>query len=62
METNKDNNNIALFIKDSAHHLDLRLPNNADPDSVKDARNIEMTEIKKWIADYKKNFWYILII
>lgn len=34
---------IALIIDDAAHHLDLRLPNDEiDPDSVKQARLIEI--------------------
>lgn len=48
-------NTIALFIKDSAHHLDLRLPNKADgmgPGSVTEARLVEAMYVKKWVQDY----------
>lgn len=53
--TNKDTTNtIALHIKDSAHHLDLRAPNEKDPKSVTEAREIEMTYIQKFIDDVPK--------
>eukprot|EP01017_Pseudomicrothorax_dubius_P007947 TRINITY_DN12562_c0_g1_i1.p1 TRINITY_DN12562_c0_g1~~TRINITY_DN12562_c0_g1_i1.p1 ORF type:complete len:512 (+),score=128.70 TRINITY_DN12562_c0_g1_i1:125-1660(+) len=39
----------AYVIHDAAHHLDLRPPNSADPQSVVEARNLEQTWIKKWI-------------
>ena len=35
---NVSDQSIAIFIKDSAHHLDLRLPNAADPQTLTDAR------------------------
>jgi lysosomal Pro-X carboxypeptidase len=47
---------IALFIKDSAHHLDLRAPNAADgmgPGSVTEARLVEAMYVKKWVQDYQ---------
>lgn len=47
---------IALFIKDSAHHLDLRLPDPADgtgPGSVTEARLVEAMYVKKWVEDYQ---------
>ena len=43
---------IALYIYGSAHHLDLRAPNDADPKYVTDARAIELEYIQKWIAEY----------
>lgn len=46
---------VALWIKDGAHHLDLRLPNEADgtgPGSVTEARAVEMMYVKKWVNDY----------
>uniref|UniRef100_A0A7S3CRA2 Lysosomal Pro-X carboxypeptidase n=1 Tax=Strombidium rassoulzadegani TaxID=1082188 RepID=A0A7S3CRA2_9SPIT len=46
-------NTIALYIKDSAHHLDLREPNAADPVSVTEARAVEMAYVKKWVSHYK---------
>jgi len=40
--TEKINDQIlALYIENSAHHLDLRLPNKADPQTVTDARKTE---------------------
>jgi lysosomal Pro-X carboxypeptidase len=42
----------ALFIADAAHHLDLRLPNLADPASVTEARSFETDTIKLWISDW----------
>ena len=47
-----DSSGIALYIEGGAHHLDLRPPNAADPATVTEARNIEMANIKKWIAEY----------
>ena len=47
---------IALYIKDSAHHLDLRAPNAADgmgPGSVTEARLVEAMYVKKWVQDYQ---------
>ena len=47
-----DGSGLALYIEGGAHHLDLRPPNAADPATVTEARNIEMANIKKWIAEY----------
>ena len=47
-------NNEVIYIKNSAHHLDLREPNEADPASVTEARNKERQLIKKWIEDYDR--------
>ena len=42
-----------LFIGKSAHHLDLREPNDQyDPQEVKDARKLELQIIKRWIQEY----------
>lgn len=46
-------NNVVLMIPKSAHHLDLRTPNAADPPSVTQARDIETMHIKQWIEDYQ---------
>lgn len=46
-------NNHVIYIKKSAHHLDLRTPNDADPVFVKDARKRETAIIKKIISDYQ---------
>jgi len=48
-----DGSGIALYIEGGAHHLDLRPPNAQDPATVTEARNIEMANIKKWIAEYQ---------
>ena len=50
--TNITQNTIALFIKDSAHHLDLRLPNAEDPSTVTQARAVEMAYVKRWVEDF----------
>lgn len=47
--TNVSDQCIALYIENSAHHLDLRLPNEADPSTVTQARQIEMEWIAKFI-------------
>jgi hypothetical protein len=43
---------LVYYITDSAHHLDLREPNAADPDSVTQARILETNAITGWIAEY----------
>lgn len=45
---------IAIYIEHSAHHLDLRLPNEADPQTLTDARQTETEWIAKWIDQYQK--------
>jgi len=51
--TNITTDNIALVIKDGAHHLDLRLPEDeSDPESVKVARLTEYAYIKRWAEDW----------
>lgn len=47
-----------IWIEDSAHHLDLRLPNEADPDTVKAARQLETVTIAKWIDQYQGTNFY----
>ena len=42
-----------LFIEGSAHHLDLRLPNTADPATLTAARVTETNVIAQWIDDYQ---------
>lgn len=48
-----DGSGIALYIESGAHHLDLRPPNDQDPATVTEARNVEMANIKKWISEYQ---------
>lgn len=48
-----DGSAIALYIEGGAHHLDLRTPEDADPPLITQARDIEMTHIKKWISEYQ---------
>ncbi|CAH8550302.1 unnamed protein product [Schistosoma margrebowiei] len=42
-----------INISDAAHHLDLRTPNPADPQSVIKAREIEKQKIIQWIKEWK---------
>mmetsp|Transcript_45928 Transcript_45928/g.33677 ORF Transcript_45928/g.33677 Transcript_45928/m.33677 type:complete len:108 (-) Transcript_45928:33-356(-) len=44
---------VVLNIEGAAHHLDLRLPNDEDPQTVIDARTIETETIRQWIEDYR---------
>lgn len=44
---------LTLLIENSAHHLDLRLPNEADPSTVTEARQTEMEWIAKFIDQYQ---------
>lgn len=41
-----------LLIQDAAHHLDLRFANTLDPESVVEARQIELKNIKLWISQF----------
>lgn len=49
---------IALYIESSAHHLDLRLPNEADPATVTAARQTETEWIAKFIDQYQGTNFY----
>ena len=44
---------LVVYIEDSAHHLDLRLPNEADPDTLTEARKLETKWIAKFIDQYQ---------
>jgi lysosomal Pro-X carboxypeptidase len=50
--TNVSERSIAIYIEDSAHHLDLRLPNEADPASLTAARQTETEWIAMFIDEY----------
>lgn len=53
---------VAIYIEHSAHHLDLRLPNEADPSSLTDARKLETQWIAKFIDQYQgTNFLHQVI-
>ena len=39
-----------VLIEGGAHHLDLMFSRPDDPDSVKWAREVELTHIRRWIA------------
>uniref|UniRef100_A0A1B6MI79 Lysosomal Pro-X carboxypeptidase n=1 Tax=Graphocephala atropunctata TaxID=36148 RepID=A0A1B6MI79_9HEMI len=41
---------VAIVLADSAHHLDLRASNAADPESVVEARKYYRTVIQQWIS------------
>ena len=43
---------ISIYIKQAAHHLDLREPNPKDPQEVQDARDMERAAILKWVKEY----------
>ena len=50
--SNSINQNIIAFeIEDAAHHLDLRLPNDNDPQGVRSARNLETLWLRIWLDD-----------
>lgn len=41
---------VAVIIPEGAHHLDLMFSNPLDPESVKRAREIEVSHIKEWVS------------
>ena len=43
----------SIYIQDSAHHLDLRLPNKDDTQALTEARQKEAELIAKWIDEYQ---------
>lgn len=48
--------NLPVFLmRESAHHLDLRLPDKSDPADVVWVREQEAEIIGQWIADYQPN-------
>jgi len=51
-----DGSQIALLIADGAHHLDLFFRNDtSDPPSVRFARKVEETLIKRWMAEWQES-------
>ena len=42
---------IAVVIAQGAHHLDLRSPNDDDPESVVKARRLHLKLMRKWIRE-----------
>ena len=57
--TNVTSANIAIVIKDGAHHYDLRGDHVDDTWSVKEARAIEFAHIKRWIEDFQNQSLHI---
>lgn len=49
---------VVIYIENSAHHLDLRLPNEADPATVTAARQLETEWIAKFIDQYQGTDFY----
>lgn len=56
--TNITSGTTALYVKQAAHHYDLREPNAADTVQIKEARAVETMHLQKWIADWKLNIIY----
>ncbi|GIX78184.1 dipeptidyl peptidase 2 [Caerostris extrusa] len=48
---------VAVIIEGGAHHLDLREDHPNDPQSVRDARNFEIANIKIWLTEYYNKLW-----
>lgn len=48
-------NSISLWIEHGAHHVDIRSPAPEDPQSIVNARNIEIEYVSKWILEYWAN-------
>jgi hypothetical protein len=48
------NDNVTVkVLEGGAHHLELRLPNDADPEDVKEVRNLIEQSMVHWIFSYK---------
>ena len=58
MTTKINDETLVLYIENSAHHLDLRLPNEADPQTVTDARQQETEWIAKFVDQYQGTDFY----
>ena len=41
---------IAVVIEEGAHHLDLMFTHPSDPPSVTRAREVEVQQIRRWLA------------
>jgi dipeptidyl-peptidase-2 len=46
-----ENPKVVVINADAAHHLDLRLPNEKDPQSIKDMRELVRANIKTWLFE-----------
>lgn len=40
---------VAVVIKEGAHHTDLMFSHEDDPASVTEARDVEMSHVKRWL-------------
>lgn len=40
---------VAVIISEGAHHLDLMFSHPLDPDSVKEARRVELEHVARWV-------------
>jgi len=47
---------VNIMIEAAGHHLDLMFSNSADPQSVVDARNVEIEHIEKWISEANNKY------
>lgn len=50
--TNVTSNIVAIVIPEGVHHSELRASNENDPESVQEARLIEIHHIRKWVDAY----------
>lgn len=51
----------AVFMEDCSHHLDLREPNELDPESVRIGRQLEIDYLAKWINEYQKRIEELIV-
>jgi lysosomal Pro-X carboxypeptidase len=47
------NEKVLIYLADAGHHMDIRLPDERDDNSIKEARNIMRQVLRKWISEYK---------
>lgn len=53
---------VAVVIKEGAHHTDLMFTNKDDPASVTEARDLEMSHVKRWLQAHREQSATVLLL
>jgi hypothetical protein len=51
VRTNLSSSVLSFTVKDGAHHLDLMWSNPSDGQSVRDVRNAQLSQVRRWVAE-----------